>query len=97
MNNEQTARIKINSLLISSGWKFFDDDEGEANISLEAHTKISENTLTDMGEDFENISDGYIDFLLLDNNSKPLLVLEAKSLLYILWMVKSKLENTLTH
>ena len=78
MNNEPTARIKINNLLISSGWKFFDDDEGEANISLEAHAKISENTLTDMGEDFENISNGYIDFLLLDNNSKPLLVLEAK-------------------
>ena len=54
MNNEPTARIKINNLLISSGWKFFDDEEGEANISLEAHTKISENTLTNMGEDFEN-------------------------------------------
>ena len=40
MNNEQTARIKINNLLIISGWKYFDDDEGEANISLEAHTKI---------------------------------------------------------
>ena len=40
MNNEQTARIKISNLLIISGWKYLDDDEGEANISLEAHTKI---------------------------------------------------------
>jgi len=32
---EARARIKINQLLISAGWRFFDDSGGPANIVLE--------------------------------------------------------------
>ena len=34
-NKEAKARIKINKLLEDSGWRFFDDKNGKANIQLE--------------------------------------------------------------
>jgi len=79
MPKEAKARIKINKLLEEAGWRFFDDAKGKANIRLEVHTKISQNQLDEFGEDFEKISDGFLDFLLLDEKSFPLIVLEAKS------------------
>jgi len=76
--NEPLARIKINRLLEESGWRFEDSDLGPANIALEAGVKYK-----DLGDDFENAvtSDGRrgsIDFMLLDKDKKPLVVLEAK-------------------
>jgi type I restriction enzyme R subunit len=76
---EATARIKINRLLEEAGWRFFDDDRGPANIVLEPNTKITESQINDLGEDFEKVSKGFIDFLLLDMDGRPLIVLEAKS------------------
>ena len=35
MQKETQARIKINGLLQRFGWRFFDDKNGEANITLE--------------------------------------------------------------
>jgi type I restriction enzyme R subunit len=67
---EAQARIKINRLLEESGWRFADCPNGKANISLE--------TQTPLGDDFEHTKNGYIDYLLLDSNQKPLAVLEAK-------------------
>jgi type I restriction enzyme, R subunit len=40
-SKESQARIKINKLLEQSGWRFFDLDEGKANISLEHSDKNS--------------------------------------------------------
>ena len=76
---EATARIKINRLLEEAGWRFFDDERGPANIVLEPNTKITESQINDLGEDFEKVSNGFIDFLLLDKDGRPLIVLEAKS------------------
>lgn len=73
LQKEAQARIKINKLLEKSGWRFEDNEEGEANISLEPGVKIHE-----LGDDFEKVSDGYIDYLLLDKDKRPLVVLEAK-------------------
>ena len=73
MSKEAKARIKINKLLEEAGWRFFDDTNGAANISLESHVRYEE-----LGDDFEQTKHGFIDFLLLDENGKPLLVLEAK-------------------
>jgi len=78
MAKEARARIKINKLLESSGWRFFDSPEGKANICLEVNSKLTEHALNELGEDFETTEDGFIDFLLLDDNSFPLVVLEAK-------------------
>src|SRR3989338_696024 len=79
MAKEAKSRIKINKLLEESGWRFFDSLQGQANISLEVNTKLTEQTLNGLGEDFEKTNNGFIDFLLLDEKSFPLAVLEAKS------------------
>ena len=42
---EAKARIKINKLLEESGWRFFDTDEGPANIYLEPNVKITQKIL----------------------------------------------------
>ena len=77
-DNEPLARIRINRLLEEAGWRFENSPLGPANISLEAGVKY-----IDLSDDFENAvtSDGRrgsIDFLLLDKDKKPLVVLEAK-------------------
>lgn len=76
---EATARIKINRLLEEAGWRFFDGPNGPANIVLEPNTKITESQVDALGADFEKVSNGFIDFLLLDTDGRPLIVLEAKS------------------
>ncbi|MEP6467506.1 MAG: DEAD/DEAH box helicase family protein, partial [Parafilimonas sp.] len=76
---EATARIKINRLLSDSGWRFFDDETGRANIVLEPNVKLTKSEIDELGQDFEAASNGFIDFLLLDSGSRPLVVLEAKA------------------
>jgi type I restriction enzyme R subunit len=76
---EATARIKINRLLEEAGWRFFDDHNGTANVVLEPNVKLKEADLAALGDDLEKTANGFIDFLLLDENGKPLVVLEAKS------------------
>jgi len=78
MTKEASARIKINKMLEQSGWRFFDSIDGKANICLENNVKISESQLNEYGEDFEKKSNGFVDFLLLDERGFPLVVLEAK-------------------
>ena len=79
MQKEAKARILINDLLRRSGWRFFDDETGTANIALEAHVKLKKKTLDDLGDDFEKTANGYVDYLLLDDRGFPIAVLEAKS------------------
>jgi len=73
MSKEASARIKINKLLEESDWKFEDDERGRANIQLEPGVKYAE-----LGDDFENETHGFIDFLLLDKDGRALVVVEAK-------------------
>lgn len=79
MQKEAKARIKINELLQKSGWRFFDDEKGRANIILEPNTKITKKEVDALGNDFEKTKSGFIDFLLLDEKGFPHVVLEAKS------------------
>ena len=72
-DKEAKARIKINKLLEEAGWRFFDDKDGKATIKLESSIKLD-----DLGDDFENSKNGFIDFLLVDENQNPIIVLEAK-------------------
>ena len=83
---EALARIKIDRLLDEAGWRFFDDASGPANVCLEPHVKIEKADLDALGDDFESEAKGkgrrgkgFIDYLLLDDRSVPLGVLEAKS------------------
>jgi len=77
-SKEAKARIKINKLLEESGWRFFDTEKGQANIQLEPNVKITQKDIDAFGEDFETTKNGFIDFLLLDDKSFPLVILEAK-------------------
>lgn len=70
---EAKARLKINMLLESAGWRLLDDENGPANVDVENKVEIE-----NAGDDFENIRKGSIDYLLLDSNQKPIAVLEAK-------------------
>lgn len=79
MAKEAKARLKINKLLEDAGWRFFDSHEGKATIILENNIKITESILNDMGEDFDKVKNGYIDFLLLDEKGFPFIILEAKA------------------
>jgi len=67
MSKEAKARIKINKLLEESGWRFFDNAEGKANIVLENHIKIDRPSQDNLGDDFQNTKNGFIDYLLLDD------------------------------
>lgn len=78
-SKEATARIKINHLLEEAGWRFFADENGPANIVLEPNVKIEQSDIEALGNDFEKAKNGFIDFLLLDADGRPLIVLEAKS------------------
>jgi type I restriction enzyme R subunit len=78
MSKEAKARIKINKLLEEAGWRFFDSEEGRANIVLENKTKLTQTELDEFGEDFEKTKNGFIDYLLLDDKGFPFIVLEAK-------------------
>ena len=57
---EATARIKINKLLESAGWRFFSEgsgkDERPANIQLEPGIKLRTQDIDDLGADFEKVS-----------------------------------------
>jgi type I restriction enzyme R subunit len=76
---EAAARIKINKLLESAGWRFFADAKGPANIQLEPSVKLKAQDLDALGENFEKASKGFIDFLLLNEKGFPFIVLEAKA------------------
>lgn len=76
---EAAARVKINQLLDASGWRFFSNGHGPANVQLEPHVTLKAQDLDSLGEDFEKTSKGFVDFLLLNEKGFPLIVLEAKA------------------
>lgn len=76
---EATARLKINAMLQDSGWRLIDDENGRANVDVETRLNPGQDiNPNNAGGDFENIKGGFIDYLLLDDNRKPIAVLEAK-------------------
>ncbi|HCL56670.1 MAG TPA: restriction endonuclease subunit R [Spirochaetia bacterium] len=77
-SKEASARLKINKLLEQAGWRFFDNEKGQANIQLELNVKISQKDIDGFGNNFERTKNGFIDFLLLDDKGFPFVILEAK-------------------
>ncbi|MGB4590471.1 MAG: DEAD/DEAH box helicase family protein [Clostridiaceae bacterium] len=78
-SKEATARLKINKVLEDAGWRFFDLDGKSANVQVEPNVKMSKSQVDAMGENFDKVKNGFVDFLLLDEKGKPFIVLEAKS------------------
>ena len=76
---EAVARIKINRLLEAAGWRFFADGNLPATIQLERSVTLRIQDIDALGKDFEKVSKGYIDFLLLNEKGFPFIVLEAKA------------------
>ena len=76
VEKEALARIKINKLLEDAGWRFFTTEEGIANIQLEPNVKLKQEDLD--GIELKKKKDGFIDYLLLDENGFPFVVVEAK-------------------
>lgn len=52
---------------------------GPANVALEPNVKLKPEHIESLGADFEKSAKGFIDFLLLGKDGKPLIVLKAKS------------------
>ena len=76
---EAQARIRINRLLEQAGWRFFPDKNGPNNIICESRIfKKTYSPNTDFGDDFEKVSHGFVDYLLLNAERKPVAVVEAK-------------------
>ncbi len=76
---EAAARLKINSMLQESGWRLFDEGGRRANVDVETRLNPGEKiSHHEVGNDFEEVKGGFVDYLLLDNNQKPVAVLEAK-------------------
>ena len=76
LQKEALARISINKLLEDAGWRFFPNEQGIANIQLEPNVKIKQEDLDDLEN--KKIKNGFIDYLLLDENGFPFVVVEAK-------------------
>ena len=76
---EAKARLKINKLLEEAGWRFFDTEGKPANIQVEPNVKISKQQVDSMGENFDKIKNGFIDFLPRAEKGQHFRVLEAKS------------------
>ena len=76
LQKEALARISINKLLEDAGWRFFPNEKGIANIQLEPNVKIKQEDLDDLED--KKIKNGFIDYLLLDENGFPFVVVEAK-------------------
>jgi hypothetical protein len=44
-----------------AGWRFFDDAGGPANIQLEPHVKVTCRRIDDLGENFEQAANSFVD------------------------------------
>lgn len=77
-SSEAQARITINKLLEEAGWRFATDDSaGRANVLCE-HRVTRQCPGADLGRDFENAPGGFVDYLLLNTDGRPVAVVEAK-------------------
>lgn len=64
-DKEALSRIKIDNLLVASGWRLLDDGEIKRNVVLEQGYRVGKTTK-------------FTDYLLLDTFNRPLAVIEAK-------------------
>ncbi len=80
MPSEAQARIAINKLLEEAGWRFLPDKQGRReNIVCEHRlTKKAFAPNVDLGADFEHAPGGFVDYVLLNTDQRPVAVVEAK-------------------
>ena len=90
LQKEALARISINKLLEDAGWRFFPNEKGIANIQLEPNVKLKQEDLD--GIELKKQKNGFVDYLLLDENGNLKQKGFAKSLIldYKKDMIKTK-------
>ncbi len=76
---EAHARIKIDRMLDEAGWRFQDDENGNANIILEQNVKLTETLRDEFGNDFKKTKNGFTDYSLLDESGRVICIIEAKA------------------
>jgi type I restriction enzyme R subunit len=80
MPSEAQARITINKLLEEAGWRFLPDAQGRKENIVCEH-RVSGKAFApnvDLGADFERAPGGFVDYVLLNTDGKPVAVVEAK-------------------
>jgi len=80
MPSEAQARITINKLLEEAGWRFLPDGHGRRENIICEH-RVTQRTFSpsqDLGNDFEHAPDGFVDYVLLNTDERPVAVAEAK-------------------
>jgi type I restriction enzyme R subunit len=80
MPSEAQARITINRLLEDAGWRFSADPAGRPGNIVCEH-RVTRATFTagqDLGRDFEHAPQGFVDYLLLNTDQRPVALVEAK-------------------
>ncbi len=80
MPSEAQARITINKMLEEAGWRFLPDAQGRReNIVCEHRvTRRVFSPNQDLGRDFEHAPQGFVDYVLLNTDQRPVAVTEAK-------------------
>ena len=80
MPSEAQARISINKLLEEAGWRFLPDADGHRENVICEHrvTRRKFSTDVELGNDFEHAPQGFVDYLLLNTDQRPVAVVEAK-------------------
>ena len=80
MSSEAQARITINKMLEEAGWRFLPDAQGRReNIVCEHRvTRRAFSPSQDLGKDFEHAPNGFVDYVLLNTDQRPVAVTEAK-------------------
>ncbi len=80
MPSEAQARIALNKLLEEAGWRFLPDRQGRReNIVCEHRvTKKVFAPNVELGADYEHAPGGFVDYVLLNTDGRPVAVVEAK-------------------
>jgi type I restriction enzyme R subunit len=80
MPSEAQARITINKMLEEAGWRFLPDAQGRRENIICEH-RVTRRVFAphqDLGRDFEHAPDGFVDYVLLNTDQRPVGVTEAK-------------------
>src|SRR6266536_923383 len=80
MPSEAQARITINTLLEEAGWRFLPDAEGRRENIICEHrvARYVSSSGQDLGRDFEHAPQGFVDYVLMNTDRRPVAVVEAK-------------------
>ena len=80
MPTEAQARITINKMLEEAGWRFLPDAQGRRENIICEHrvTRRAFSPSQDLGKDFEHAPNGFVDYVLLNTDQRPVALTEAK-------------------